>query len=147
MKPSVLVTFHSPDVDPFTFAVLEPTPQTLSRLNAYAVYAAKNKGKLWETASGSIYYFEIALLVAFLTEAGGLGPKEFVATEKVLEDFKDYVEVLKSDFDVTRDELEKFRVTMRDWRGQKLQAVSAPLDTVVMPLNILINRVYTFPDT
>lgn len=147
MKPSVLVTFHSPDVDPFTFAVLEPTPKTLSRLNAYAVYAAKNKGRLWETASGTIYYFEIALLVTFLNVVGGMGPKEFAATEKVLEDFKDYVEVLKSDFDVTRDELEKFRATMREWRGQKLQAVSAPHGTVVMPINILINRVYTFPDT
>lgn len=147
MKPSVLVTFHSPDVEPFTFAVLEPTPKTLSRLNAFAVYAASNTGKLWETASGSIYYFEIALLVTFLAEVGGLGPKKFSATEKVLDDFKDYVDVLKSDFKASRDELEKFRATMRDWRGQKLQAVSAPLGTVVMPVNILINRIYTFPDT
>ncbi len=147
MKPSVLVTFHAPDVHPFTFAVLEPTPATLSRLNAYATYAAKNKGRLWETASGSIYYFEIALLVTFLTEVGGMGPKKFTATERVLEDFKDYVDVLKSDFDATRDELNKFQATMRAWRGQKLQAVSAPLDTVVMPLNILVNRIYTFPDT
>lgn len=146
MKPSVLVTFHAPDVDPFTFAVLEPTPETLSRLNAYAVYAAQNKGKLWETAGGSIYYFEIALLVTFLVEVGGLGPKKFAASAKVLDDFKEYVDVLKS-FDATRDELEKFRATMLDWRGQKLQAVSAPLGTVVMPLNILINRIYTFPDT
>ena len=142
---AILVTLYSPDEEAFTFAILEPQVDDIERLNAYAVYATANKGRLWETASGSSFYFEIDLLATFLKTVGGMGPKEFAAIPKVKEKYSLYIETLRDDMKATGNELRMFRDRMSAWRGCKLQPITAPSDTVVMPINITINRSYTFP--
>lgn len=143
---AILVTLYSPDEEAFMFAILEPSSADIVRLNEYAVYAATNKGRLWETALGSMFYFEVDLLATFLKTVGGMGAKEFAAIPEVKEKYKLYVDTLRTDMGAARAELETFRSRMREWRGCKLQPITAPRDTVVMPINITINRSYTFPE-
>lgn len=143
-QKAVLITFYAPDADAFMFVVPKPQPDFLRRLRAYGVYAATND-RLWETASGTLYYYEVAMLVEFLRHTGGMGPKKFKIDRHMKEHFTNYVSALREDMHATPDELIAFRDAMTGWKDVEVQAITAARNDVVIPVNVMINTAYIFP--